>query len=171
MFAGLPQTVDPYRLAEAGERYAGRVEQSVFKRLGSMAHPAGRQFKLSLRFGVEQGIPCLRGRLAGDIAVTCQRCMEPMDLTIDTRFLFGFARNQEEELRLPDGFEPLRIEQRELALFPVVEDELLLALPMVALHPQSVCPAEADTAVMDEQAERGRTSPFSVLAALKQNKQ
>jgi len=172
MLSGLPQTVDLYRLAEAGEAHAGRVKQSVFRRLVSTAHQqqAERWVDVSLQFGVEQGVHYLRGSLAGGFTVVCQRCLEPMDLPFDTHFTFGFVRNREEESRLPEGFEPLWVEQIEMDLLSVVEDELLLALPMVAMHPPAECPAWIDSTVMNEQAESDRTTPFSVLAALTRDK-
>ncbi len=170
MLSGLPQTVDLYRLAMAGESHAGRIKESVFKRLGSSVRQTEGWVDVSLQFGEEQGVYYLRGSLAGEFTVVCQRCMNPMDLPVDTRFLFGFVRNKEEESRLPEEFEPLWIEQVEVDLLAVIEDELLLALPMAALHSPTECLVQIDSAVVNEQAESDRTTPFSVLAALTRNK-
>ncbi len=170
MLSGLPQTVDLYRLAMAGESHAGRVKQSVFRRLVSVAQVAERWIDVSLQFGVEQGVHYLRGSLTGEFTVVCQRCMGPMELFVDTRFLFGLVRNKEEESRLPEQFEPLWVEQVEMDLLSVIEDELLLAMPMVALHPSEECPVRIDSTVVNEQAESDRTTPFSVLAALTRDK-
>ncbi len=170
MLSGLPKTVDLYRLAMAGETHVGRVKQSVFKRLVSAAHGAERWVDVSLQFGMEQGVHYLRGGLTSEFTVICQRCMNPMEVLVDTRFLFGFVRNKEEESRLPEQFEPLWVEQMETDLLSVIEDELLLAMPMVALHPSAECPAWKDSTVVNEQAESDRATPFSVLAALTRDK-
>ncbi len=171
MLSGLSQTADLYRLAMAGESHAGRVKQSVFKRLVSPAQGAERWVDVSLQFGKEQGVHYLRGSLAGEFVVVCQRCMEPMRLLVDARLSLGFVRNKEEESRLPEQFEPLWVEETETDLLDVIEDELLLAMPMVALHPPAECPVRIDsTVVNDEQAESDRATPFSVLAALTRDK-
>ena len=170
MLSGLPQTVDLYRLAVAGETHAGRVKQSVFKRVVSAEPAAERWVDVSLQFGIEQGVRYLRGRLTGEFAVVCQRCMGPMELLVDTHFALGFVRNKEEESRLPGQFEALWVEQMEMDLLSIIEDELLLAMPMVALHPSAECPVRIDSTVVNEQAESDRATPFSVLAALMRDK-
>ncbi len=170
MLSGLPQNVDLYRLAVARETYEGRLEQSKFRRLAPVAHESARWVDVALRFGTEDGIHYLRGELKSKFTLVCQRCLEPMEVVVDIALSLGFVRNREEEIRLPEGFEPLWIEQPEMNLMSIVEDELLLALPLVAMHPPAQCPAWVEPGKRDDRAESDRTNPFSVLAALTHDK-
>ncbi len=170
MLSGLPQNVDLYRLAAARETFEGRLKQSQFRRLVSVAHDTERWVDIALRFGTEDGIHYLRGGLKSKFTVVCQRCLEPMEVAVDASLAFGFVRNQEEEARLPEAFEPLWVEQTEMDLMSIIEDELLLALPLVAMHPPAQCPAWIEPEAVGEQAESDRTNPFSVLAALTRDK-
>jgi uncharacterized metal-binding protein YceD (DUF177 family) len=62
---------------------------------------------------------------------------------------------------MPPEVETLVAGGQPLSLATLVEDELLLALPMFAAHPENECPATA--AVRGH----GKQNPFSVLASLK----
>lgn len=172
MLSGLPKKVDLYRMAVAGESHAGQLRQSAFPRLAAAHSEVERWVDISLRFGREQGVHYLRGNLKTELSVVCQRCMNPMDLAVDTSFALGFVRNREEERCLPEGFEPLWVERSEMDLLAIVEDELLLGLPMVVLHPPAQCPSWVDPLQMQtgERAESDGSTPFSVLAALTQDR-
>jgi len=170
MLPGLPQIVDLYRLAVAGEAHAGRIKQSVFNRMVSVAHDEEKWVDILLRFGVEREVHYLRGGLKTEFTVVCQRCMNPMSLPVDISFSFGFVRDENEEVRLPGEFEPLWIEHAQMDLLYILEDELLLSLPMAPLHLQVECPAWAASRVINEQTDSGRKNPFSVLAGLNTSK-
>ncbi len=170
MLSGLPQNVDLYRLAVARETFEGRIEQSLFRRLASVAHETERWVDVTLRFGAEEGIHYLRGGLKSKFTVVCQRCLEPMEVVVDAPLQFGFVRNQEEEARLPEPFEPLWVDREEMNLFSIIEDELLLALPLVAMHPPAQCPAWVEPEQASHQVEGDRANPFAVLAALTRDK-
>jgi uncharacterized protein len=115
-------------------------------------------------------------RLAGAVPLVCQRCLEPywQPLTVDRWFRFvadeatAEAQDEscEEDLLVLSG---TRYPLREL-----VEDELLLAAPLVPMHDicphpialargDALTPAAADAAESAEERRR----PFEALAALK----
>lgn len=106
----------------------------------------------------------------------CQRCLQPVRLPIEVRRRFRFVRGEEAAARLDE-----ELEEDVLALTPrfdllaLVEDELLLALPLVPRH--EVCPdlppelrpgaeVEAPTQV-DAEAAAPPEHPFAALAALR----
>ncbi len=169
MLSGLPQNVDLYRLAVARETFEGRIEQSLFGRLASIAHETERWVDVALRFGTEEGIHYLCGGLKSKFTLICQRCLEPMEVAVDAPLRFGFVRNQEEENRLPEPFEPLWVDREEMNLLSIIEDELLLALPLVAMHPPDQCPAWVEPEQGSHGARGGGANPFSVLAVLRRD--
>lgn len=101
--------------------------------------------------------------------LTCQRCLQPVrtPLALDRRLRFvpGEAAAEALDAELEDDVLALT---RSLDLRELVEDELLLALPLVPRH--AVCPqplpmsAEADT--LDGEVPE-KPNPFAVLQSLK----
>lgn len=101
-------------------------------------------------------------------ALTCQRCLQPVHEAIQFERWFRFARDESEAASLDaESEEDVLALPRSLDLRELVEDELLLDLPLVPRHevcPQAL-PLPSDDAEHAEQEER--PNPFAVLAALK----
>lgn len=100
------------------------------------------------------------------VSLQCQRCLKPMDedIAIDRRF--RFVRTEAEALKLDEESEDdvLVLEPR-LDLGILLEDELILGLPIVPMHgacPEPLRPLQ-DDAVLDDAAPH----PFAALAALR----
>lgn len=75
--------------------------------------------------------------------------------------------------RSAEGYDALEVGEEPLDLLALVEDELLLALPIVPAHDPEVCQHPAGFVVEDEpessEVEDKRPNPFSVLAQLKRD--
>lgn len=99
------------------------------------------------------------------IALLCQRCLNPvrLDVTATRSFLFVAGEQAAAELDESSEDDVLAL-TRALDLRDLVEDELLLSLPIVPKH--DVCP-EPLRAVADEADEAEPPHPFAALAALK----
>jgi uncharacterized protein len=106
---------------------------------------------------------------------TCQRCLEPVAETLDIDRSLRFVAGEDEAARLDeDSEEDVLALTRTLDLVSLVEDELILALPLVPRH--EACPNPLEMPRSD--TEPGRTvapghapaeeHPFAVLKALKQ---
>jgi len=103
------------------------------------------------------------------LTVTCQRSLEPFVLPVALHSRLGLIRSEREESGLSPDCEPLLVDDDgKLALVDVIEDELLLALPLVPINPDSALPEEVTSPSTDESADEGRTdNPFAVLRELK----
>ena len=98
---------------------------------------------------------------------TCQRCLQPvaLDLHVDRRLRFVADENLAAELDAESEDDVLALE-RALDLHDLVEDELLLALPMVPHHdrcPQPL-PAPAPAVAAAEPPDEAAAHPFVALA-------
>jgi uncharacterized protein len=105
--------------------------------------------------------------------MSCQRCLQPFEvpLTLDQRLRFvrGEAEAEALDAELEDDVLAL---SRSLDLRELVEDELLLALPLVPRHercPQPL-PMAAEAELPAEGDGAGRANPFAVLQVLKGGK-
>ena len=97
-----------------------------------------------------------------DLPLACQRCLGPVvvNLRVDRRFRF-VASEAIAEAEDEDCEEDLLVFQKRFDLLDLLEDELLMELPLVPMHP--FCPG-----VVPRQPDDPRPHPFSALARLKQ---
>lgn len=109
-----------------------------------------------------------------NVWLTCQRCLQPMQmpLQVDTRVRFARDEAQAEALDAEMEEDVLAL-PRWLDLRSLVEDELLLALPLVPRHehcpqPLPVGPVDETLATASPPAERAH--PFAALQALKKGR-
>lgn len=106
------------------------------------------------------------------LPLTCQRCLGPVTepLTVDRWFHFVADEATAEALDDESEDDVLAL-SREFDLMGLLEDELLMALPLVPRH--DVCPTavplEAKDAAFDAQAAE-RPHPFAALAGLRTGK-
>jgi uncharacterized protein len=105
-------------------------------------------------------------RLQADTTVPlqCQRCLGPLaqPLEVDRHFLFVADEDEAERLDEESEHDVLVLQPR-LNLAELLEDELILALPIVPRH-EGDCPEPLRPAGEDD---AGRPHPFAALAALR----
>lgn len=134
----LADPVDAKRLAADGAVLERRYTLADFPRLADvLVSPAGdvavRVAFLTLAEGVVgceldvQAAPLLR----------CQRCLEPCTIEVDSSTRLALVGSDAEAQQVPEGFEPVVTDAARLALHELVEDELLLSLPIVPRHDDS----------------------------------
>lgn len=100
-----------------------------------------------------------------DVSLQCQRCLMPLRQTLDVRRSFLFVTDEAEAERLDEESEDdVLVLTRSLNVPELVEDELILALPLVPRHEHCLQPL-ATMGAIDESAPRA--SPFAVLESLR----
>lgn len=170
----LPERIDPYRFAETRRILEGWLDIASMRRLaGKLAEDTG-EVKVQLEFGVDnEGVRYVRGRLQAVLVVTCQRCLGAMPFEVDTEVCLGMIADESLADRLEEPYEPLVVGDEPLYLRDIIEDELILALPVVARHADAGCAGETSTEPEEEQASGSgeeRENPFAALAKLKTNR-
>lgn len=99
------------------------------------------------------------------LKLVCQRCLQPVDAALQVQRSFQFVADEATAAGIDaDSEDDVLVLSRAFNLIELVEDELLLALPLVPRH--SVCPQPL---VPPEDAEpfEERPNPFAVLGQLK----
>jgi len=97
----------------------------------------GGSVKAHLVFGREQGFAMARVELQAQLTTTCQRCLGSMPLQIETDSPVLIVESQEQAENAPAGWETYLAPEGRLLLEALIGEELLLALPIVAMHEQS----------------------------------
>lgn len=136
--------------------------------------PAGRAAPIEMRIAFGMGpeaCPVMRIEARGRLALTCQRCLAPVECRIDVDVTLTVAADEEGVGRLAQPFDSVVLAANgDLPLREVVEDEILAVLPLAPLHAdesacKAVAPPDNGPGVPGERSQR----PFAGLAALLQH--
>jgi uncharacterized protein len=107
--------------------------------------------------------------LAAKLPLTCQRCLGPVEQALAVDRWFRFVGTEAlAEAQDDDAEEDLLVTSRQFNLAGLIEDELLMALPLVPRH--EVCPPGLKMAVADpnfDAQEPEKANPFAALAKLR----
>ena len=153
-----------------GGRFEGEIDLSELKRLGELLHSentVGSERKVALSFEFlrsEYDIPMLAGHLQTSLELECQRCLQPLEVPMDLEFSLLIDAN--DEIVRHSSQDTLYSEDGYINIAEVVEDELILAIPLVAMHEDTRCNSNwQDSASTAETAKS--ENPFAVLQQLK----
>ena len=156
-----PEVFDLLAFAEQGRHLRGELELSRMDRLADVLADRGGRVTFDLRFGKEGRIPCARGHVEARLVLQCQCCLEPLPWVVRSDVNLGVVGTVDESLLLPESLEPLLLAAGSMVcLADIVQDELLLGLPVIPQHPDCRLPSTADAAPE-------RPHPFAGLAHLK----
>jgi uncharacterized protein len=172
MSVTLPESVDAWRMVSARRSFQGSLPIAAMRRLcEALADDAG-EVQYELDFGRDEfGTAYVDVRAQAPLWMICQRTLDPFILPMTLSSRLGLIRSEREESGLSPGCEPLLVPDDD-KLYPidVIEDELLLALPLVPVNPDGVLPEEVTRPPEDEESVEERSdNPFAVLRELKKN--
>ena len=173
MSAEVPEVLDAWRMAAARRRFEGRLPLSAMARLADLlADPEG-EARFALEFGHDAlKVPFAELQVDAELPLVCQRSLERFLQPVSLTQRYALVREadgdgEDVEAGLPPGYEVLMVADDGLVRpAALVEDELILAVPLVPAKPGSE-PVERDWAVPEEDEQRA--SPFAALAALKKS--
>ena len=169
MFGRLPETIDPIQLAEQGVRLTGELPLRDMARLASVCEVGEGMATADLKFAREpHGLRYLRARIEARLRLICQRCLQPMDVEVRSQPILALFRPDESQAGVPEEAEPLVVEPG-WSLAALVEDELLLAMPMMPRHRTGECAASTVPPRKEArvEVETERPNPFAVLEKLR----
>ncbi|OIQ86113.1 hypothetical protein GALL_320530 [mine drainage metagenome] len=159
-------TINSLEFAQGSHQIHGTISPRELGRLGEVLFSPDGMLDYVLAGSVKAGRPEISLQLKGELTLTCQRCMGPIRHAVDTvtRFVVvpdpGMLPAPEDD---QDDVDYLVADPR-FDVLALVEDEILLELPMAPLHEADACGVAAAGA--KEQKE----SPFKVLQGLKLGK-
>ncbi len=149
-------------------RQHGDVHRSVaiaeLERLASVVSAAETEFDVRLEgFEDSERRPCLRLQVSGHLPLVCQRCLEPLtlEIAVDRRFVIAQREQDLPDLSEEDDDVESLLADGKLNALALVEDEILLQIPMAPMHEEGTCsPPESAT------DRRDAGSAFGVLGTL-----
>lgn len=167
MSRSLPEFINPLRFAESGKALQGEIPLRSLKRLAETLAQADGTASVKLVFGKDaDGRPIIQGHIGATLELICQRCLGNVRVPLDLDVRLGIVTSEGEAERLPETLDALMVEDAPVSVRDIVEDELILALPIVPRHPLGEC-EEADRQSQGYEDETKPANPFAVLRDLK----
>jgi len=191
-----PRRLDVFEFARSGRQAAGVVRVSQLPRMLNEvpAEVSAEQRDTAFTWQAEgsaqtelqedgtEGLqPYLRLAVHGVAWLECQRCLTPYEqaLNVDATYRIVATEAEAEEFPLDEDEVEVIVGSRQFDLVDLIEDELLLSLPLIPKH--EVCPqvheslvsgvsgedgeAEQDEIAADDEPKR--PNPFAALRSLK----
>jgi len=166
MSVALPERVDASRMVQARRTFQGKLPLASFERLRASLAAVEGEADYDLEFGKDElGVAYLAVRVDAELPLTCQRTLEVYRQPVHVDQRLGLIGEESEEAALPPGYEALLIPDGTVNPADVIEDELILALPVVPLKPGA--PLEWHDEGTEEASE---PNPFAGLAGLRTKK-
>jgi len=174
----LPQKLDIKSFATSATSLSGQSLLSNFNRLTEETQGLGAEnvLKWSVQGELKpdlagQAQAWLRLQVEVSLPLTCQRCLGPVDVPVLIERSFRFvATEAQAELEDDESPEDVLVLSPDFDLAALIEDEVLMDLPVVPRH--DACPVALKLAVADAgfEPETPKPHPFAVLAGLKDRK-
>jgi len=162
----LQQTYKVSRELSSHASFSGVMLLTQMPRLAELVIADDTGIPVTFEFGYNEfKLPTLTGHYEADLKVECQRCLEPMVKTIKQDFALLIDASEEdiESFQL----DSLYSQEGYLDVVEVIEDELILALPIIMMHEDINC--NKFLQVDAEQPPVKTNNPFAALQALKGN--
>jgi uncharacterized protein len=166
----LPQHINLLRMSEHPVQFQGSLLIKDMQRLVlSLASTEGRVDVSLMLDSDTEGTRFCRVKLKAEVFLQCQRCMEPYSYEIISDFLQGIVNSESEADELPEQYEPVLAKDGMLVIQDLVEDELILKLPIVPMHEAAECKVRLPLAdsTWNSEVEEEKQNPFNVLKFLK----
>jgi uncharacterized protein len=162
----LPEQLDAWRMVATQRIFEGVLPLSDMPRLRSAIADTEGSARVSVEFGQDAlRIPFIELRIDAKLPLECQRSLQKFAYPVKIVQRLGLIRDEEGENALPEGYEALLIgDDGLLRPAELVEDELILAVPVVPVAPGTEA-VERDWIPSEEDTRRA--SPFAALSALK----
>lgn len=162
MLDKLPNFIDVKRFTLQNCHLKGNVDLAEMSRLHDSLYSQDGTVEIDLHFTInEQHRPIITGNIQTTLNVLCQRCLQVMSLPIETKVALIILNNEDQEV--PDNYEALILTNPETSLYNLIEDELLLALPIVSYHTDC---SSNQYKILKPDPEDLKENPFKILENL-----
>jgi len=165
MTSDLPQSINPLCLAKTRDAIVGKIKLNSLLRTKTVLMNEEGELKYSLKFDFDKsGVCIIECEIETELILECQRCFKPLEFNVRNISLLGIIGKGKELGTLAKEYEPLELdEDGETTVEELIEEELLLSIPLSVLHPLDKC---AGTNDLDKINVEAKVRPFSGLAVL-----
>ncbi|WP_085163879.1 23S rRNA accumulation protein YceD [Gilliamella bombi] len=162
----LPFTIDPIKSAQKRLDYIGYYPLQAVNRVDNPKS----DIECSLSFYYDEQKLCIINIDAKlTLEQTCQRCFKPFVTEVHVTNKFSPVKSDAQAETLPEHYEPVLMNEfGEVDILALLEDEIILSLPIAPVHDSKHCEvSEADMVFGEIPTENEKTNPFAILVSLK----
>lgn len=174
MAGSLPLRINPFLLTAQDTYLQGAVPIALMPRLQEALISYEGEAKILLAFTRDdRSLDIVTGEVCALLEMQCQRCLRSVEKAIKRHFRLAIVRDDAEALRLQTEHEILEVQDETVFTRDLVEDELILSLPLVPTHDD---PQACDAAIVEKlnkpwaephhDKQRTTGNPFAVLKHL-----
>jgi uncharacterized protein len=171
----IPISIEPAKAALKRMTYDGIIVRGELTRLAEVADVLDDHVEAKVECSIDaQQLVVIHGSAKARLEVACQRCGNGIEQEVSAEFTYTPVLNAAEESDepIPEAYDEIELDEYgSCNLIQLVEDELILALPIVAMHETSECTVSEDDMTFGELApeatEESKSNPFDVLKQLK----
>jgi uncharacterized protein len=168
MPADWSRPVDVERLADAGERRENDLSLASLPRLAPDLALTDGTVHARIAFARERKRAVADIEVRARLPLRCQRCLQPMWLDVDQQSRVWLVTDLAKVDRDEMGLEPILAPEGHIALRDLVEEELLLAVPLVPRHEDE---SDCTTGSAESEEEEVVQRPFAGLGELLKRQQ
>ena len=165
----IPQTVRASTAVAQQQAYRGSLAVRGFERLATALASDEGELQIDLQAHRMAGHAVLDGSIGGTLSLRCVRCDAAYEWPVQVDLAVRLVDSEEEEQAVLHEADPYLVQDDQLPLRELVEDELLLALPMLPRCEscENIVRAGAAEASPETQAPdgagNGKENPFAAL--------
>ena len=164
------QLTDVDRLADRQTEVAFEIPVDQMPKVRERFASASGQVRGVARFRREAGFRVADLEMSGSAQLVCQRCLEPMQVPVEASAHVALLVSEAEADRVPPEFETVHVPENRIRVRDLVEEELLLTLPISPLHEEAdECGAQIEPQMPETQPDAPAPDtqrPFAQLGEL-----
>jgi uncharacterized protein len=163
------QLIDVDRLADRQADVVFDIPLSRLLRVQAKIAGAQGSVRGVAHFRREAGFRVAELEMDGEAKLVCQRCLSPMAWPLGGESRVAIVAVESDADRVPQDFETVHAVDDRIRVSDLVEEELLLTLPLVPLHEDaSECAGEGAAPVVEAESppEQETQRPFERLGEL-----
>lgn len=170
----LPVEVEPFRAAKHRLDYQGILPLNQMPRLAQATLAVNKDAEAWIRFDVDsQGLTVMKGEASTEVTLECQRCGGAFVLPLQIEFQYSPVTDHQSMDELPEAYNPLELDEHgQFFIRQVLEDEFIIALPLIAMHDIEACEVhehEQTFGQLSDELEDTQPNPFAILQSLKKD--
>ena len=168
--------LDIHKMAQSAQTASGQVRAGVFSRLMQDVVASGAdqpvtwsiQTQTRQALGEQKAQVWLTLQAKAQLPLTCQSCLEPVEVDVGVEREFRFVPTEEQALlEDEESDEDVLANAHDVDVYALVEDELILGLPLGPRHGGCISAYQVSDEELAVEQEAARPNPFAALAALK----
>jgi uncharacterized protein len=171
----IPDYVDARKIFAQEALLKGTIPVSRLSRFCDLVAATQGDVQVNMKFSLDDGNRrIIEGTLDTQAQVFCQRCLEPMQIPLHDEFRLAVVESESKSESLPKSLDPWICEDIKLVLADVIEEQLILCMPIVSYHENNCIETLSFAASENKQDDTakaangaGKPNPFDILKTLK----